>query len=187
MKNRYRQRIGCCVLLYLMVSLIGCTALNRQPSPAVPESINPASIVSDLTPGIESLYLSWHELNEIYKDLKFLERGFLFDPNDSQLGYIQKAGLYVQDASVRIHHAWDRLAVVHYIRADRMRDYLTLTVNALTVVIDEIGYDVQFIDIYAVFISHAAIGGDLNRARAQMKTTTALLEKIRDQLVQAIN
>ena len=45
------------------------------------------------TGAIEALYLSWHELNEIYKDIKFLERGFLFDPNDRQLGYIQKAAL----------------------------------------------------------------------------------------------
>ena len=186
MQTQWKHGLACCVLIYLMVFLIGCAALNRQRLPAVSENVDPERIVSDLTPDIEALYLSWHELNATYKDLKFLERGFLFEPNDNQLAYIQKATLYVQDASVRIHHAWDRLSVLHYIRADRMRDYLTLTVNALTVVIDEIGYDLQFIDIYAAFIAHAAIGEDLDRARTQMETTTALLKRIQEQLVQAI-
>ena len=187
MKTQCRQWIACGVLFCLMAILFGCAALTGQRPPAAPENIDPEGILSDLTPDIEALYLSWHELNDIYKDLKYLERGLLFDSNDSQLGYIQKTALYVQDASVRIHHAWDRLSVLHYIRADHLRDYLTLTVNALTVAIDEIAYDLQFIDIYAAFIAHAAIGDDLNRARAQVETTTALLRRIQDQLVQSIN
>lgn len=179
MKNRTRQQLAVCALICLTGIVTGCASLGQRPSATPLESLDTEAVVAELTPAIETLYLSWREFNDIYKDIKFLERGFLFDPDDRQLGYIQQAALYTQDASVRIRHVWEQLSVLHYVRSERMRDYLTLSVNALTDTIDEIGYDDRFIDIYAAFIEHAPIRGDLDRARNQLVGITALLKEIR--------
>ena len=187
MKLSLRQLTASIALFFLMVILTACAPLNQEHRSSIPKKFNPEEIITELTPGIEALYLSWHDLDQIYKDIKFLERGLLFDPNDRQLGYAQKATLYVQDASVRIHHAWEKLAVLHYIRTDSLRDYLTLTVNALTATIDGVGYDDRFLDIYAVYINHAAVRGDVERARDQMMEIVALLNGIRNQLVTMLN
>lgn len=173
-------------VVVLAATLTGC-AVATQPATAEPRMIDSGAVVADLTPDIEALYLSWHALDLIYKDIKFLERGFLFDPDDRQLGYVQKAALYVQDASVRIHHQWEQLSVLHYIRPQRMRDYLTLRVKGLTSTIKEIGYDDKFVDIYAAFILHEAVSQDLNRARHQMRLTSGLLDQIRQKLLPHTN
>jgi hypothetical protein len=143
--------------------------------------------IGDLAPDIEELYLSWHALDRIYKDIKFLERGFLFDPDDHQLGYIQKASLYLQDASVRIHHRWEQLSVLHYIQPAMARDYLTLTVDGLSTTLDAIAYDGMFLEIYATFIEEEAVIADLTRARKQLDAITGTLQRIRQQLVPVAN
>lgn len=186
MKTRTRRHLYASVLISLLAVLTGCTTLNRQPPATISEAIDTEEAIAELSPAIEELYLSWREFNEIYKDIKFLERGFLFDPHDRQLGYIQKTALYVQDASVRTGHIWERLSVLHYVRADKMRDYLVLSVNALTEAIDEIGYDDRFIDIYTAFIDHAAIQGDLRRARNQLADIATTLKKMRKKIAAMI-
>ena len=133
------------------------------------------------------LYLTWHGLDQIYKDIKFLERGFLFDPDDRQLGYIQKASLYLQDASVRVHHQWERLSVLHYIKPQMMRDYLTLSVNGLTSVVDDIEYDMMFMDIYAAFITHEEVTADFERAQDSMQQAARVLSGIRQKLLPIAN
>ncbi|WP_319525207.1 hypothetical protein [uncultured Desulfosarcina sp.] len=115
--------------------------------------------------------------------MKFLERGLLFDPDDRQLGYVQKIGLYIQDASLRIHHRWEQLSMLAYIRPDMLDDYLTLNVNALTAAIDEIDDDDRFIAIYAGFIHQKAFLEDIDRARAKMKEAVGLLEQLRGKLM----
>lgn len=171
------HHIGIFVLSLLLAS---CTGTNR----AIQYDHNDR-IIADLTPDIEALYLTWHELDQIYKDMKYLERGLLFDPDDRRLGYVQKVGLYIQDASVRIHHRWEQLSVLAYIRSDMLDDYLTLNVNALTATIDEIGYDDRFIAIYAGFIHQKAFMADIDRARAKMEEAVGLLEGLRAKLMSA--
>jgi hypothetical protein len=183
-----RHHIGSGWIAILLIAAVfsGCTALPD----AVPFGSRATiedRIVADLTPDIEALYLAWHELDQIYKDIKFLERGFLFDPNDRQLGYIQKAGLYIQDASVRIHHQWQQLSVLHYIRPEMMRDYLTICVKGLTSAIVEIGYDQMFMKIYGVGITHHAVTADLNRARSSIEKNNRLINGIRDKLLPLAN
>jgi len=173
------HHIGMFALILLLAS---CTGYNRSIRSEHVTS-PPAQAIANLTPDIEALYLTWHELNQIYKDLKFLERGLLFDPDDRQLGYVQKVGLYIQDASVRIHHRWEQLSVLAYIRPDMLDDYLTLNVNALTAAIDEINYDDRFIAIYAGFIHQQAFIGDIDRARAKIKEAVSLLERLRGKLM----
>jgi hypothetical protein len=125
MTQTHPASMGWISLIVLTAVLGGCAAVSGNGT-AGPPAINTDTLIADLTPDIEALYLAWHELDQIYKDIKFLESGFLFDPDDRQLGYIQKAGLYIQDASVRIHHHWEQLSVLHYIRPEMMRDYLTM-------------------------------------------------------------
>ncbi|MCB2148904.1 MAG: hypothetical protein KQI81_20655 [Deltaproteobacteria bacterium] len=170
----------------LTAVLTGCTTLNQTDRQKT-QTFNTDQVIADLAPQIETLYLSWHELDQTYKDIKFLERGFLFDPDDLQLGTIQKAGLYVQDASVRIRHQWEQLSVLHYIRPEMMRDYLTLRVNGLTSAIKEIGYDEQFLTIYGSFITHDAVIEDLNRAREGIKKNRDLLNQILERLLPVAN
>ncbi len=187
MKTRARRTTGWMARIAVMMMLTGCAALHQQPAQPGAEPFDAERVVATLTPEIENLYLAWHDLDQIYKDLKFLERGFLLDPDDRQLAYIQRAALYIQDASVRANHAWQQLSVLGYIRPDRMRDYLTVTVNALTEAINAIGYDDQFIDIYGAFIRHDAVQADLSRARNQMETIAVLLKGIRNRLAPMTN
>lgn len=139
-------------------------------------------IIVDLTPAIEDLYLRWHELDRVHKDIKFLERGLLFNPDDRQLGYLQKINLYIQDASVRIHHQWDRLSVIGYIRPDMMRDYVTLTVESLTSAADEIGYDVLFLDIYSSHVNNRAVAIEIEKAMKVIEANVGALNRILDKL-----
>lgn len=170
----------------LATFLTACTSTNPSGTSTF-RSINSDAIITDLTPDIEALYLTWHGLDQIYKDIKFLERGFLFDPDDRQLGYIQKASLHLQDASVRVHHQWELLSVMHYIRPQMLRDYLTLSVKGLTSAMDEIGYDDMFIEIYAAFITHEDVSADLERAQDQMKKAAGILNEIRQELLPIAN
>ncbi len=187
MKSKYLLgviiKIG---MVLLITTLNSCTILNQADRQKT-QTFNTDQVVADLTPQIESLYLSWHELDQIYKDIKFLERGFLFDPDDRQLGYIQKAGLYVQDASVRIRHQWEQFSVIHYIRPEMMRDYLTLRAKGLTSAIQEIEYDEQFLTIYGSFITHDAVTEDLNRARDGIQRNMGLLNQILEKLLPIAN
>lgn len=186
MKRQRLNGIGWIGLFLLITTLSGCTALNRADG-FRPQAIATESVIADLTPHIETLYLSWHELDQTYKDIKFLERAYLFDPDDRQLGTIQKASLYIQDAAVRIHHQWDRLSVLHYIRPEMLRDYLTLTVKGLTSAIEEIGYDEEFLTIYGSFITHDAVTVDLNRAQDGIQKNMEILNQILERLLPIAN
>ena len=187
MKSRYLLGVIIKIGMVLLITILtGCTILNQTDRQKT-QTFNTDQIVADLTPQIETLYLSWHELHQTYKDIKFLERGFLFDPDDRELGTIQKAGLYVQDASVRSRHQWEQLSVLNYIRPEMMRDYLTLRVNGLTSAIKEIGYDEQFLTIYGSFITHDAVIEDLNRARDGIKKNRDLLNRILERLLPVAN
>ncbi len=169
-------------VVQLTATLTGCTPSNQLDSYRT-RADSTDSIIANLAPDIERLYLSWHELDQTYKDIKFLERGFLFDPDDRQLGYVQKVSLYVQDAAVRIRHRWEQLSVLHYIRPEMMRDYLTLNVKELTSAIREIGYDEKFLTIYGSFITHEAVTDDLNRARDSIKINMGVLNQILERLL----
>jgi hypothetical protein len=181
MKHKPPAGIGWISLIVLTAVLSGCAAVSGNGA-AGPPAINTDTLIADLTPDIETLYLSWHELDQTYRDIKYLERGFLFDADDRQLGYVQKAGLYVQDASVRIHHQWEMLSVLHYIRPEMLRDYLTLMVRDLTAAIEEIGYDDMFLTIYTPFIASDAVIADLNRAQESMKKNAGVLKQILEKL-----
>jgi len=173
-------------IFVIALLLASCTGSNPSMR-SEPLTSPPNRIIADLTPDIEALYLTWHDLEQIYKDMKYLERGLLFHPDDRQLGYVQKAGLYIQDASVRIHHRWEQLSVLAYIRPEMLQDYLTLNVKSLTVTIDEIGYDDRFMTIYAGFIHQQAFITDIDRARAKMKEAVDLLKRLRDKLTPLSN
>lgn len=181
MTPRHHIGTGWIAILLIAAAFTGCTAL-LDAAPFGSRATIEERIVADLTPEIESLYLAWHELDQIYKDIKFLERGFLFDPDDRQLGYIQKAGLYIQDASVRIHHQWEQLAVLNYIRPEMMRDYLTFRVKGLSSAIDEIGYDEMFLTIYGSHVKHNAVTRALDSARDNIEKNKGLLNQILDRL-----
>lgn len=186
MTARSHFSIYCTGLLVLAATICGC-AIMPGASPSAPPSSTTERVIADLTPKIESLYLAWHELDQTYKDIKYLERSLLFDPDDRQLGYVQTAGLHIQNASMRIHHQWERLAVVHYIRPDLMRDYLTLSVKGLTSAIDAIASDEVFLKIYSLHISQAVISGDLNKARDDIKKGADLMNRILDYLLPIAN
>jgi len=179
-----RHQIGVIIMfgmVLLTATFIGCAPLNQTNNGKTP-GIDTDPIIAILTPDIEKLYLSWHELDQTYKDIKFLERAFLVDPDDRQLAYIQKAGLYVQDAVVRIHHRWEQLSVLHYIRPEMMRDYLTLNVKGLTSALKEIEYDDKFLTIYGTFITHEAVTDELNRARERIQKNMDVLNQILERL-----
>ncbi len=164
-------------MVLFTAAFFGCAPLNQTNNGKTPGN-ETDPIIAILAPDIERLYLSWHELDQAYKDIKFLERGFLFDPDDRQLAYIQKAGLYIQDAAVRIHHRWEQLSVLAYIRPEMMRDYLTLNVNGLTSDFKEIEYDQRFLTIYETFITHEAVSDALNRAREHIERNMGVLNQI---------
>ena len=187
MKSRYLLGVIIKIGMILLITILtGCTILNQTDRQKT-QTFNTDQIVANLTPQIETLYLTWHELDQTYKDIKFLERGFLFDPDDRELGTIQKAGLYVQDASVRSRHQWEQLSVLNYIRPEMMRDYLTLRVNGLTSAIKEIGYDEQFLTIFGSFITNEAVIEDLNRAGSLIKKNRNLLNQILERLLPVAN
>jgi hypothetical protein len=182
MKSGRLNAIGWMGMILLIAAVTGCTLFNQTKGYET-QAVDADPIIVILTPDIERLYLSWHELDQTYKDIKFLERGFLFDPDDRQLAYIQKAGLYVQDAAVRIHHRWEQLSVLHYIRHEMMRDYLTLNVKGLTSAIKEIEYDEKFLTIYGSFITHETVTDALNRARESIKKNMGVLNQILERLL----
>jgi hypothetical protein len=182
MKSGRLNAIGWMGKILLIAIVTGCTLFNHTKGYET-QAVDTDPIIAILAPDIEKLYLSWHELDQTYKDIKFLERGFLFDPDDRQLAYIQKAALYVQDAAVRSHHRWELLSVLHYIRPEMMRDYLTLNVKGLTVAIKEIEYDEKFLTIYGSFITHEEVTDDLNRAREGIEKNMGVLNQILERLL----
>ncbi len=182
MKSGRLKAIGWMGMVLFTATLTGCTLFNHTNGYET-QAVDTDPIIAILTPDIEMLYLLWHELDQTYKDFKFIESGFLFDPDDRQLAYIQKAGLYIQDAAVRIHHRWEQLSVIHYIRPEMMRDYLTLNVKGLTSAIKEIEYDEKFLTIYGTFITHEAVTDELNRARERIKANMGVLNQILEHLL----
>lgn len=172
--------IGCALLTAL---LAGCVDANgSRSSTSGSQTFHFDTVMAGLAPDIQKLYLSWHELNQIYKDIKSLESAFLFSPDDRQLGTIQKCALYIQGASLKIHHQWESLSVLHYIRPNLLRDYLTLSVNGLTSAIREIGYDQRFLNIYLPYITHDTVSTDLIRAQDSIEKNVALLNRILEKL-----
>ena len=167
--------------ILLTVVQTACTWVSSTGA-AGERSLNVDRLIADLTPDIESLYLAWHELDQIHKEIKSLERGYLLAPDDRQLGYIQKAALYIQDASVRIHHQWERLAVLNYIREEMLRDYLTLSVDGLRTAVDAVVYDDRFLTVYRTFITHPALVTELDRAQASIQSHLTLMNRIADNL-----
>jgi hypothetical protein len=178
-----RRNRGCCWIgiAWLALTVTGCAAITET-DPSPPRAFSGDTIIVALTPDIEALYLAWHELDQVYKDIKYLERAFLFEP-DGQLGTIQKVSLYIQDASVRIHHQWDRLSVLDYIRPEMMRDYLTLCVKDLRSAIDEIGYDQLFLKIYGPDVKHPDVTRALDSATGHIEKNKGLLNQILDTLI----
>ena len=169
MRNHFNRSFAIIGLLTILAAaaLNGC-APGRQTDGSQVDSAGADRMVKNLTPAIERLYLGWHELDRIHKEIKFLERGLLTDPDDRQLGYVQKVSLYIQDASLRIHHGWERLSVLGYVRPEMMRDYMTLNVRSLTSAMTEIQYDTQFLTIYAAFVDNPAIVADIERAQGKI-------------------
>ncbi len=178
--NRYVAHTG--LLMVLAAVALGGCAFGSPAGGSKHHSDGTGRMVTDLTPAIETLYLHWHDLDRKHKDIKFLERGLLAEPDDRQLGYVQKVSLYIQDASLRIHHQWERLSVLGYIRAEVMRDYLTLNLKSLTWAIDEIRYDTQFMEIYAAFVDNPAIVAEIEKAQEIIAENVAVMIRIREKL-----
>lgn len=186
MKRQHPAGIGWTSLILLTAVLTACASVSRNRA-AAPPAINADALIGDLTPDIETLYLAWHDLDQAYKDIKYLERAFLFNPDDRQLGTIQKVALYIQDASARIHHQWEQLSVLHYIRPEMMKDYLTLRVKGLTSAIDEIGYDEMFLTIYGPHVKHHVVTSAVDSARDIIQRNKELLNQIREKLMPLAN
>ena len=165
------------VTAVLLMMSVGCSRSVAPGGATSPEAGGVAE-ADALTREIESLYLTWYRLDTVYKDIKSLEKGYLFDRDDRQLGYVQKASLYVQDAALRVHHQWQRLSVIDYIRPSMVRDYLTLCVKGLTLNLDEIDYDQMFLRIYTPAIKNEAVAGDLEKAQALIDENVAVLKRI---------
>lgn len=172
--------LGCAILTALLAGCVGANGSGSSMSGSQPFHFD--TVVAGLAPDIEKLYLSWHELNQIYKDIKSLESAFLFSPDDRQLETVQKCALYIQGAALKIYHQWENLAVLHYIRPNLMRDYLTLSVNGLTSAIHEIGYDQRFLNIYLPHITHDTVSTDLIRAQDSIEKSVTLLNRILEKL-----
>jgi len=187
MKSRYLIDVTFIFGMVLLTAVFTGCAPSTRTNGGKTTGVNTDPIITILAPDIESLYLSWHELDQAYKDFKFLERGFLFDPDDRQLAYIQKAALYIQDASVRIHHRWEQLSVLHYIRREMMRDYLTLNIKELKTVIKEMKYDEKFLIIYKTFITHEPVTDELDRTLTQIKKNMDLLNQILEKILPLTN
>lgn len=177
MRNPWFKSAAWIGSLVSVLLVIGCAGVG-SPDPSASSNQDVSGLVEALMPDVEALYLAWHRLDAVYKDIKALEKGLLFDPDDRRLGYVQKASLYVQDAALRIHHQWQRLSVIGYIRHDSTRDYLTLCVKGLTSDLDEIAYDRMFLRIYAPAIGHPAVAADVDRAMAAIDANVAVLERI---------
>lgn len=186
MKSKQRYPTSLLAMLLLGAVLMGCSQGIRAPL-SEPSASYPDAFIETITPDIEALYLSWHGLDRIHKDLNYLKRGFIFDPDDRQLANIQQASLYLQDASVRIHNRWEQLSVLEYIQPAMLRDYLTMTVKGLATTLEAIAYDEMFLEIYAAFIEADAVLADLDRARNQMDNIKGVLHRIRQQLVPIAN
>jgi hypothetical protein len=182
MKNRRLLFVHWMVACVLIVAVTGCATFPADETPG-PPSIDANRVITDLTPDIEALYLAWHELDGIYKDLKFLERAYVFDPDDRQLGTIQKVALYVQDASIRTFHEWERLSVIQYIRSEMLQDYLTLCAKGLATAIDAIGYDRMFLVIYHPYIENQTVAGDVERSLVNIKAQVELMNRLSQRLL----
>jgi hypothetical protein len=169
------------ILLSLNAILAGCATFKQADSSGMQAS-EAERIITDLTPSVEAFYLSWHALDRVYKDIKYLERGLLFEPDDRLLDYVQKSSLYIQDASMRIHQRWEILSVLTYIRPEMMRDYLTLSAAGLKTAQRQIDYDRMFLDIYTPFIAHDAFIQELKRARDHIEACVRLMDQIARQL-----
>lgn len=178
--NRYVAHTG--LLMVLAAVALGGCSFGSPAGGSKHHSDGADRMITDLTPAIETLYLQWHDLDRKHKDIKFLERGLLAEPDDRQLGYVQKVSLYIQDASLRIHHQWERLSVLGYIRAEVMRDYLTLNLKSLTWSIDQIRYDTQFMKIYAAFVDNPAIVAEIKKAQEIIAENVAVMIRIREKL-----
>lgn len=188
MTTQFNWPVGLAALiLALAAAALGGCAPGRQTDGPTYDSAGADRMVEALTPAIETLYLRWHELDRIRKEIKFLERGLLADPDDRQLGYVQKIGLYIQDASLRIHHGWDRLAVLGYVRPEMMRDYVTLNVKSLTSAMAEIQYDLQFLEIYSAFVDNPAIVAEAAKAREKIAAIRDDMRRIVETLTPLAN
>jgi len=177
MKKRHPIFFRLIPMLLLMMLYTGCASPEWKGRTTV-NVVDTHRIIANLTPTIEEYYLSWHALDRVYKDIKHLEQGLLFDPDDRLLDYVQKAGMYIQDASIRIHQRWEQLSVLNYIRPEMMHDYLVLSASGLKTAKQQIDYDLMFLDIYTPFITHDAFSRDLKRARGHIEESVRLLDQI---------
>ncbi|MFZ0725722.1 MAG: hypothetical protein WAM61_08035 [Desulfobacterales bacterium] len=149
-------------------------------------SVPPASAQTDeaygrLTEVIGRLYLNHKQLTEVYRDLHDAAL-IAVNGSDQQLGYIQKAYLFVSEANLIGFYQWELLAVIDYIEDTRRADYFTLRVKDLNRAIFESKDRVNSLKLYQGFITGDAPRGLVDQAIGLIEANIYMYEDVHDLL-----
>lgn len=163
----------------------GCLADHAAHSES---NFGPASSVQEqIKPLVEQLFLNYKTIDGIFHDLQAVAQAHLFQADDAQLNYVQKACLYVQKAALGAYHQWDILSILEDIRPAALRDYYTLRHKGLLWAAGEIDSDIRFLNLYREFISNTTAREDIDQALGVMKANRELYGRMAEIIAPLIN
>ena len=174
------------LLLPVMALLVGCAhdagLHNRS------EAADPDPLETEIRQAVAACQVNASELDRIYDRLHNAatdEAGR--SANDLQLGYIQKAYLYVHQARLVAAYQIRLLSDFPYIDAERRVDFLTLRAQDLDRAISEMENAASFIEVYAAFIQDRQVLGEIETGRQLINGTIYLYEKLLETIRPAVN
>ncbi len=108
----------------------------------------------DWTPlktSVEALYLNYHELKIRHSDLHTAALAHI-EASGHELGEIQSAARFIQQANLIAYYQWELLSITHYIRASARRDFYTLRERDLLDAQDKSNDLIMAVKVYDAFV-----------------------------------
>jgi len=131
--------------LSVLGGLIGLLVIMGCPKPA------PISDFGPLRTEVEQLYLNYHELKIVYSDLRAAARLHI-EREGGQLGEIQNAARFIDQANLIAYYQWELLSITEYIRDSARGDFFALRVKDVADAHQKSKDLVMAIKVYDAFI-----------------------------------
>jgi len=100
---------------------------------------------------VERLYLNYHELRIVYSDLRAAARLHM-EREGGQLGEIQNAARFIDQANLIAYYQWELLSITEYIRDSARGDFFALRVRDIADAQQKSKDLVLAINVYDAFI-----------------------------------
>jgi hypothetical protein len=155
-------------LVLALAAAGGVAACAASPPPSDPHPLQEP---------VEALYLNYHALEEVRKELHLRAQHHLPLPGD-EFRNIRSAALAVGQANRAAYGQWSLLSITEYIKDSHQRDFFTLRQRDLTLARQQTIEALETMAIYAAFVTDRDALELLERSRRLMEGHVALYDRM---------